>query len=291
MARAYLAISVVTVLWATNFTMGKFATDELDPFFVAASRVMLTAAAFYAFLPRAERALKPGDAGAIVPLAVTGIAMNHLLFASGIKLTTPSHSAIIHALIPVCVAIIAWLVIREKLGPLGITGMVVAVAGALVVVLGTRKDEVQGYLLGDVLTTIGIVAFSFYTVFGRRVIGTMGGYRAVTFAFVFAVPMMVPFLAWSLVRQDWSAVSWRGWAALAYMFVMANLVCYRFHMFALTRLKAGQVAAFTTLQPAIGITVAVLMKRDVVTVPLVAGAAVALVGVLLVQFRRDIPSR
>ncbi len=286
MGRAYLAIGIVTVLWATNFTVGKIGTREIDPWFVASCRIVVSAIVFYALLPREERRIRASDVRAILPLALTGMAINQICFAWGIKFTTPSHSAIIHALIPVFVSVVAWIVIREKLGPGAIAGMALAVAGALIVVLGARASEFRGTIWGDLLTTVGITAFSVYTVLGRRLLRTMGGFRVLTLAFVLAAPLLAPLMVWSAARQDWAAVTWRGWGALAYMLVCANMISYGLHIFALSRLKAGQVAAFTDLQPAIGIGVAVLAGEDVVTGTLVLGAGVALVGVVLVQLRR-----
>jgi len=285
-ATSYLAMAVVTVLWAGNFTAGKFATREINPYFIASVRVFLTAVFFAFLLPREERRLAASEWKEFLPLALSGIAVNHVCFATGIQRTLPSHSAIIHALIPVFVTVMAWLFIRERLGIVALGGMALAVAGALVVVMRVPKEERDQALLGDVLTTIGVMAFSFYTVYGRRAIGKMGSLRVVTFAFIFASPVMVPVLAYGVSVQDWGKVTWRGWLALTYMFVAANLICYRLHIFALTRLKAGQVAAFTTLQPAFGITVAVLAGEDHVTAGLVVGSALALLGVTLVQGRR-----
>ncbi len=285
-ARAYLAISLVTLLWGGNFTAGKIATDELHPHFIAAVRVIASAAVFYLLLPRAERTIRPQDLRDVLPLSVSGVALNQICFAMGIRLTTPSHSAVIHALLPAFVAVMAWIMMRERLGPAALAGLAAAVAGALLVALGSSHREAPGTLLGDVLTLAGILAFSFYMVFGRRALRRMGSMRAVTMAFVLAAPLMLPSLCYGILRTDWGRVTAGGWAALAYMFLFANLVCYRLHLSALSRLKAGQVAVFSDLQPALGIAIAVLAGRDRLTAALAAGAAVAFAGVILVQIRR-----
>lgn len=290
MGRAYAAISIVTVLWAANFTVAKFATREFDPFFIAAFRVFVTSAIFYACLSREQRKFTRADFKAIVPLSLTGILGNHVFFASGIKYTTPSHSAVIHALLPVFVGVVAFFILRERLGPLAFLGMALAVAGALIVVLRSSTAEMRGALFGDALTAAGILAFSFYIVLGRRLVARMDSFRAVAFAFVFALPFMVPILAIGLMKQDWGLVTWKGIAALGYMLVFANIIAYILHLFALTRLTAGQVAAFVDLQPAIGISIAVLFNMDVLTPHLLIGAAVALAGVVLVQLRRPAPA-
>jgi drug/metabolite transporter (DMT)-like permease len=290
MVRAYLAISIVTVLWAANFTVAKIGTREFDPLFIASFRVFVTSLIFFAFLPREQKKFGRDDFKSIVPLSLTGIVGNHLFFASGIKYTTPSHSAVIHALLPVFVGIVAFVILKERLSPLAMVGMALAVAGALIVVMRASSSEFRGTFLGDALTACGIAAFSIYIVLGRRLVARMGSFRAVTFAFVFAVPFMLPVMAVALTRQDWSLVTWRGITALAYMLIFANIVAYILHIFALTRLTAGQVAAFVDLQPAIGIGIAVLFHVDVVTPHLLVGAAVALAGVVLVQLRRPAPA-
>ncbi|HYF01427.1 MAG TPA: DMT family transporter [Planctomycetota bacterium] len=282
MLRAYLAIGLCTVFWAGNFTAGKIATRSgVDPYLIAGLRAVATAALFYALLP--DRRLSRADVRALLPLALAGIAVNHVCFAVGIFHTTPSHSAVIHALIPVFVSVLAWLLLKERLGPAAVAGLVLAVGGALAVVLGATADERRGTLLGDVLTAMGILGFSVYTVLGRGVLQTMGGLKAIAWSFVLSIPVMLPTTAVGLVRQDWARVPWEGWVAFAYMWVFASVVCYRLHVYALARLKAGQVAAFTALQPAIGISIAVAAGQDRLSLPLVAGAVLAVIGIILVQ--------
>jgi len=289
MGRAYVAIGITTLLWAINFKVGKIGTAEIDPFFIASFRIIVTGAFFYSLLKPEDRKLRKTDWKDIWPLALTGIAMNHVCFASGIKLTLPSHSAVIHALIPGFVAIVAWIVLRETLTPLQMLGIIVALAGTLTVVLGVPRAEFSGTIWGDLITMGGISAFSIYTVFGRRVMSEMGSRRAVTLAFLFAAPVMVPLLVFGAMRVDWVHVTWRGWAALAYMLIFANMVCYLLHSYALARLKAGQVAAFTNLQPAIAIGIAAA-TGDKARPSLLIGAAIALLGVVLVQLRRPGPA-
>lgn len=289
MARAYVSISVTTLLWAINFKVGKIGTAEIDPLFIASFRIIVTGLFFYSLLTPEDRKFRPTDWKDVWPLALTGIGLNHLCFAIGISRTLPSHSAVIHALIPGFVAIVAWIVLKETLAPLQVLGIVVALAGTLTVVLGVPRHEFSGTFWGDLITIGGISAFSVYTVFGRRVMAAMGSRRAVTLAFLFAGPAMLPLLVWGALRVDWAHVTWRGWTALAYMLIFANMICYLLHSYALSRLKAGQVAAFTNLQPAIAIGIAAA-SGDPTRPTLFIGAAVALLGVVLVQLRRATPA-
>ena len=289
MGRAYVAIIIVTLLWAINFTVGKIGVTELDPFFIASFRIIVTGLVFYSMLKPEDRKFRPTDWKDCWPLALTGIGLNHVCFAVGISRTIPSHSAVIHALIPGFVAIVAWIVLKETLTPLQILGILVALAGTMTVILGVPRSEFSGTFYGDLITIGGISAFSVYTVFGRRVMSAMGSRRAVTLAFLFAGPVMVPLLVFGALRVDWGHVTWRGWAALAYMLIFANMAAYLLHSYALSRLKAGQVAAFTNLQPAIAIGISAVSGYP--TRPtLFIGAAIAVAGVVLVQLRRPTPA-
>jgi len=289
MGRAYVAISITTLLWAINFTVGKIGVSEIDPLFIASFRIIVTGLVFYSMLKPEERTLRSTDWKDCWPLALTGIGLNHVCFAVGISRTIPSHSAVIHALIPGFVAIVAWIVLKETLTPLQILGILVALAGTMTVILGVPRSEFSGTFYGDLITIGGISAFSVYTVFGRRVMSAMGSRRAVTLAFLFAGPVMLPLLVYAATRVDWSHVTWRGWSALAYMLIFANMAAYLLHSYALSRLKAGQVAAFTNLQPAIAIGISAVSGYP--TRPsLFIGAAIALAGVVLVQLRRPTPT-
>jgi drug/metabolite transporter (DMT)-like permease len=91
------------------------------------------------------------------------------------------------------------------------------------------------------------------------------------------------------MRQHWELVTWKGIAALGYMLVFANIVAYILHLFALTRLTAGQVAAFVDLsRRSDSVRGAVPHGRP--DAELLIGAAVALAGVILVQLRRPAPA-
>jgi drug/metabolite transporter (DMT)-like permease len=248
-------------------------------------RIWLAAAFFAAFLPaQQKRGLFKGDVlKACLPLALTGIATNLFCFAAGIRLTLPSHSSIIHSLIPVFVAALAWIFLRERQRPLAVLGMALAIGGAATVALSAPAGERRATLAGDLITLAGALAFSCYILLGRRVIPKLGAWRAVATGFVLSVPLSVPFLAWGLLEQDWSRVTWRGWTGAAYMIVGATFFCYSAHMWSLTHLTPLQVSIFVDVQPMLATLIAAGLGQESVTPVLVASGLVALSGVAIVQ--------
>ena len=289
-----LAACVITLLWSGNFVAGKFATGTngapgLDPLLIASIRIFSAAAFFPLLLGRSDRPVlkRPGVWKEILPLGLAGIFANQFFFAAGIKLTTPSHSALVHALIPVFVLVIGWIFLRERTRPVKIVGVLLAIAGASYVALAMSTAERDRTLVGDALTFAGALSFAAYIVIGRRVLQRMGSLPAVTAAFLVSVPFSVPFFAYAAWRQDWSAVPASAWLALGYMIVAATFICYTLHMYALSKIGPLRIAVFTNLQPILGTLIAQAFGEDKLTTEFAACAVVVIAGVAMVQFTRD----
>ena len=288
------AACVITLLWSGNFVAGKFATGTngapgLDPMLIASIRIFSASAFFPLLLGRTGRPVlkRPGVWKEILPLGLAGIFANQFFFAAGIKLTTPSHSALVHALIPVFVLVIGWIFLRERTRAVKIVGVLLAIAGASYVALKMPAEERDRTLIGDALTFAGALSFAAYIVIGRRVLQRMGSLPAVTAAFLVSVPFSIPLFAFAAFRQDWSAVPASAWLALAYMIVAATFVCYTLHMYALSKIGPLKIAVFTNLQPFLGTLIAQYFGEDRLTPMFAVCAAVVLAGVAMVQFSQE----
>jgi drug/metabolite transporter (DMT)-like permease len=287
-----LAALVITLLWSGNFVAGKYATDDasgLDPLLIASIRIFAAAAFFPLLLNATQRRVlkQPSTWRAVLVLALAGIVANQFFFAAGIRLTSPSHSALVHALIPVIVLLIGWVFLRERTGRLKLAGVLLAIAGASYVAMTMSPDERGRTLRGDLLTLAGAVSFAVYIVVGRRVLERLDSLTTVTAAFIVSVPFSIPFFGWAAVRQNWGAVSPEAWIALGYMIVAATFICYTLHMYALSKIGPLRIAIFTNLQPILGTVIAEGFGKDKLTPEFAACAVVVIAGVALVQFTRD----
>jgi len=288
-----LAACVITLLWSGNFVAGKYATDPvtgLSPLLIASIRIFSAAAFFPFLLGSADRRdlKRPALWKEILPLGLAGIVANQFFFAEGIKLTSPSHSALVHALIPVFVLLIGWVFLGERTRPLKLLGVLLAIAGASYVAVTMTPDERGRTLRGDILTLAGAVSFAAYIVLGRRVLQRMGSMKAVTAAFLVSVPFSIPFFAYGAWNQNWRAVNGPAWWSLAYMIVAATFICYTLHMYALSKIGPLRIAIFTNLQPILGTLIAEGFGKDKLTPAFAACAVVVIAGVAMVQFTRDV---
>src|SRR5512143_827222 len=132
----HLAMLVHSVISAGTYLAAKRAVAELSPFEVALFRFTL-AGAFYAALWRWSGVrIARRDLLALAGLGVLGIPVNQGLFLYGMSLTTPGHGALLYALAPVFVFLLARWRLGERATALKIAGVALAFGGVVVVLAG-----------------------------------------------------------------------------------------------------------------------------------------------------------
>ncbi len=278
-------MSLITVIWAVNFPVAKFAVQEIPPVPLTMIRVAIATIAYASFLAGGKwRALFTREAlVAVVPLAALGIVANQLLFIAGLERTTPARSAIVVALIPACVALLAHRFLGERLNRWKWIGIAVAFVGVAIVEVPALRDAVGSkYLLGDGITLLAVFAFSSYTILAKRALSRLGPLVAMAGCYIVAMVLLLPLLP-TAIGHEWGQVTRKGWLAVGYMAVAATVFAYLGHCWALSRIESGRVAVFTCLQPILAGFVSWIFLHEALPAPLLAGGAVVLAGVALVQ--------
>jgi drug/metabolite transporter (DMT)-like permease len=284
-ASSLAAIGATTLLWGLNFSFAKMAVEEIDPFAVALVRVLVATPLFFAILARGAGPVLPSreELRLALPLGLTGVLANQLFFVVGIRRTTPAHSSLVVALLPVVVLVLAAVLLGERLTPLKVAGVIVAFGGVLLISLRDGWTFSRETLTGDLLTLCGVCAFSYYTVAGKAVIPRLGVLRTTALGFLTGGAVMVPLTLSAALRQAWGSVTPRGWFALAYVVFVATFLCYLLYYWALAGIESGKVAAFNYLQPVIAGIASYLILGEALQGHFLLGGLAVLVGVYLAE--------
>ena len=112
--------------------------------------------------------LKPGQLGII---AVAGVLMgvHFYIFFEAIRLTTVASATVFVTLTPIFLGILGFLFLKERLSSYVIAGIVVAVAGSILIGIGDSGEDVQAVnaTLGNLLALGGCFMVSLYLLIGR----------------------------------------------------------------------------------------------------------------------------
>ncbi len=277
---------VHSLLSAGTYLAAKRALVELSPFEVALFRFAL-AGAFYAVLWRwsgvriARRDLLP-----LAGLGILGIPVNQGLFLYGMSLTTPGHGALLYALAPVFVFVLARWRLRERATALKVAGVALAFAGVVVVLAGrgaVALDVARRGLAGDLLVLVAVVAWSVFAVAGKPYAERYGVLAATGAAIAAGSAAYLPF-GLALSRLDaFGRVSPGGWASLLYLAVLQTVVAYLLYYWALRRAEASRIAIWSNTQPVLAAALSWAIFGEAVTATFVAGGAMVIAGVVLTE--------
>jgi drug/metabolite transporter (DMT)-like permease len=262
--KVHVALAGAQAGFALFPIFGKLALVSIPPFALAAIRVV-TAAVMLEVVRRLspEERIVPSDRTRIFLLAFLGVSFNQVLFIFGLSLTTATNTSILISTIPVFTLAAAVLLGREATTPRVIGGMMLAGAGALVLLNAERFEWGSRYFRGDLLILANSLSYSLYLVLSRPILAR---YRPLAFTsaiFRWGAPPIVLASIPALLRFSPAHVSPTAWWSLAAVIVFCTVIPYFLNSWALARTDASRVAAYVFLQPVIAtaLAVAVLGER------------------------------
>jgi drug/metabolite transporter (DMT)-like permease len=283
-----LGAMLAIVFWGLSFVATKAVVREISPATLIFSRAGLGTLLLLGLLAvRRRPAWPPRDA--LVPLAAmgfVGVAFHQLLQAYALALTSAVNAGWLIGLIPLWSAILSALLLKERMGPLKIAGLLVGFAGAALVV---SRGEPAARLLalpgtrGDFLVLVSTLNWALYTVLGHGTIRRLGPTRATAGAMLLGWLMLLPVFLATAGWNDYARLSTAGWAALLFLGIACSGLGYLLWYGALERVEASRVAALLYAEPLVTLAAAVVLLGERVGVTTVVGGLLVLGGVVLVQ--------
>ena len=195
--RAYGALLLIAILWGTFPATGKLAVADFPPVFLTALRGVIASSFLVVLLVRSGaesmRALDATAVRAFVTLGVCGLVLSTQLSYIGYAYTTAANAAILQAATPVLVALGARAYLGERLRRRQQAGVALSALGVLVVVTDGRLFllRVDQLRVGDFITMVGLVAWTAYTLYGKRVVTIHSPALTTTAAYVAGTGVLV----------------------------------------------------------------------------------------------------
>ena len=251
-----------------------------------AGATLLFAALFLAWRGRPEVRLRGRQWIALTGVAFNGLTLNQICFINGLARTSVAHTGLIVALGPVMVLALSCLMRLEPLTLPKFLGMLVSFGGVAILTLGGEEAGSAAHWQGDLIVLAGSVSFAYYTIQVKEIANQYDALTLNTLTFALGALLMIPFAARSILNVRWANVTLGAWGGLAFMIVLGTVAAYLFYAFALTELAASRVAAFAYLQPVVAALLGTWLLGERVTLRVVTGGALILLGVYLAERER-----
>jgi drug/metabolite transporter (DMT)-like permease len=280
-----LAPSLFVALWATGFIGARDSMPHADPMTFLGVRFAIAAGLL---LPIAAiaRAKWPRGWQAYAHLAFTGVLLHGCylgaVFAAISLGMEAGISALIVSLQPIVTAILAFALLKERLTAMQVCGLVLGLAGAVLVV--TRKmDDGVGPLITLALCFFSLLAISFSTVYQKRF---CSGFDIMSSSFVQFVAASVFCLAVAFTYED-MRLEWTGESifAMAWLVVILSIGAISLLHWLIQRGAATKVASLFYLVPAATALYAFFLFDERFGPLGLLGMAVTILGVAMVNWK------
>jgi drug/metabolite transporter (DMT)-like permease len=275
-----------SALSAGTYLAAKQALGELSPFEVALARFTLAGLIYAVLLLRRPPRLPRRDLAALAVLGFVAIPFNQGFFLAGLSMTTPGHAALLYALTPVFVFLLALARREERAGAWKVAGIATAFAGAAVVLFSrgllTGSAGARG-LLGDLLVLVGVVAWAVYVVWGKPYAERHGVITTTGLSIVMGSLLYLPVGLLFSRLESFRALSGAGWGSLAYLVVLTSVVSYLIYYWALAREDASRVAIWSNTQPVLTAILAWALHGDPLSPAFAVGTVLVIAGVVMTE--------
>ena len=279
-ARQSVALVALAALWGASFIFIDIAVPAMGAIGMAGSRALLAAAVLAVYAAAARQAVR---AGVSLPLVVLVGAINvaaPFALISAAQLTIPpSLAAIINATAPLFSALFAALWLAQRLTPRMVLGLALGLLGVALVV-GLAPIDLDATTLLAVAASTGAAAS--YAAGGhlhKRFFSGVSPAAAAMVQQLAAGVLLAPLLLVEPVRDAPDAGQLAAIVALA---VGASGIGYLIYFRLIAEVGATSAMTVTYLVPVFGVLWAALFRGDEITVGMLVGAAVVLVGIALV---------
>ena len=283
----YAKLVAAMAMWGGTWIAGRVIAQELSaPLAVAALRFVLSGLAIAAYMALTEgRIALPetaGDWGLIWALGFFGIFLYGLCFFYGLQHLSAGRGALVVALNPVVIVLLAWLLGKEGMSLRRALGSLIAFIGCLTVIgngdpLALLKGTVG---LGEWLILGCVLSWAAYTFIGWQASGRFSP-MATTLYGSFSGAILLGLAA--LYQGDFQPAdwSWRVWTGMVFLAIFGTAIAYTWFTAAVHRLGAGHAAIFINLVPVFAVLQAAVLLDERLGLPVLAGGLLVIAGVWL----------
>lgn len=284
--KAHLALLFTNLFFAINFTAVKQLINQglVQPFGLNLLRVGISAILLWTlFLFSSKRPrLQRRHLGRFILCALTGIAINQLLFIKGLSLTYPIHASLLMLTTPILITVIAAWILNESVTRYKIAGLLLGIAGATVLVTSRESTgDASEVLFGDILILLNAVSYTFYFILVKPLMKEYDPIAVIRTVFTIGFFMILPF-CWQEFREiPWQSYSPESYGLLSLIVIGGTFLAYLFNVYGIKMLGASIAGAYIYAQPVFAAIIAVLFLDEQVSMYKLVAALLIFTGVYL----------
>jgi len=285
---AYIEVSFAVVIWGASFIATKVTLAYISPITIVWLRFAMGVVILGITVALRRQFALPNknEWGYFALLGFLGITLHQWLQSNALITSEASTTAWIVSTTPVFMALLGWLVLKEGLGWVRISGILLAFTGVLIVVSDGDITSISIGKFGapgDVLILISAVNWAVFSTLSRRGLksypASLMMFYVMFLGWIFTSLLFIPSTGWSEIPR----LTLNGWIGILFLGIFCSGLAYIAWYDALQALLAAQTGVFLYMEPLVAVVVAAIVLGEAITGASLVGGGIILFGVWIVN--------
>lgn len=282
-----LALIVANIIWGGTSPIIKYALGNIPPFSLAFLRFLIASSILFFFIHKKINYSDLKNRWLWI-YALSGITLNISFFFLALQRTTAIEATIIASFAPVLTLVGASFYLKEKLTRNAIIGVLVALAGIMIIIFKPAISEgLSGGVLGNLLMLLATVFAVIATIAGRKFLTPANAAGSTFWVFLIGTISFLPFMTAEFCQNPFwfEELNVRGYLGIIYGGLFSSLTAYFAYNWALSKLPAYKTSVFVYIDPIAAALIAIPLLGEVITLPFIIGSTLVFAGILIAEKR------
>jgi drug/metabolite transporter (DMT)-like permease len=210
-----------------------------------------------------------------------GVTANMLMFFKGLEITTPINGAVLMLATPVFVFILNIVVNKQKLIWAQMIGILIACMGCTVLMAGRSFSFSSETLPGDLLIIFNAISYAAFLVSAKELLNHYHTLTVSKYTFLFGFVMVLPFGWNELTEAKFGMMDTRIILEVLFIIIFTTFVTYLLNAWAIVKAGPTLVGAYIYLQPILATIIAILLKKDELSMHKILAILLIFAGVFI----------
>ncbi len=289
--KAHLGLLSANIFFSINLSAVKYLTTNhfVQSFGINLIRVAVSTILFWMlYLAKPVKStIDRADLPRFIICALTGIAINQMLFLKGLSLTYSIHAVLLILSAPIFITVFAAIFLKERISPIQIVGLGLGVCGAVILIsMGKNSGTGDNVILGDTLILINALSYTIYFIMVKPLMLKYNPIQVTRMIFTIGFFGVLPFGWNEFTAINWTDFGWMEYGCLGLIVLGGTFLAYLFNLYGIKILGASITGAYIYLQPIFAAIIAMIFLNESLEWYKVIAGAFIFTGVYLSNKKR-----
>jgi drug/metabolite transporter (DMT)-like permease len=286
----YFLMLIVSFFWAIGHPFGRIIVSKVHPFQLGTVTLSTGFIGLLIFLTVSGRIKKISELSSrelfvSLGLGIFGFFCYQILTFSALARIPASMNAVLVSTNVVFIALLAALILKERILPIRIAGIAIALLGVILVTFNTGftlgKDGGGINLLGCAFSLLAALSFSIYSVIGKKILTSNDPLVVAVLALFSGAVLLNIFTASTVGYADIFKAGWPTFLLMVFLGLTMIGIAYPLWFTCLKRLPASHASIYIYLTPVFAVILSLIILRERFSWLFWVGGACILGGIII----------